>query len=91
MAPFADADVFEAGGENSYVREGYTKVAAETRQLMNNFKWARLFWGLIQHMARNTKLRERWFNVNNKKNSDTHLEIQHKSMVHFNSLNLGDV
>ena len=38
MAPVADADVFEAGGENSYVREGYTKVAAETRQLMNNFK-----------------------------------------------------
>ena len=29
--------------------------------------------------------------VNNKKNSDTHLEMQHKSMVHFNSLNLGDV
>ena len=49
MAPVADADVFEAGGENSYVREGYTKVAAETRQLMNNFKWARRFLGLIQH------------------------------------------
>ena len=29
--------------------------------------------------------------VNNNKNSDTHLEMQQKSMVHFNSLNLGDV
>ena len=29
--------------------------------------------------------------VDNNKNSDTHLEMQQKSMVHFNSLNLGDV
>ena len=29
--------------------------------------------------------------VDNNKNSDTHLEMQQKSMVHFNSMNLGDV
>ena len=28
---------------------------------------------------------------NNNKNSDTHKKMQQKSMVHFNSLNLGDV
>ena len=28
---------------------------------------------------------------NNKKNSATHIRMQHKSMIHFNSLNLGDV
>ena len=28
---------------------------------------------------------------NNQKNSESHKKMQHRSMVHFNSLNLGDV
>ena len=40
----AQVHTFEAGGENSFVREGYTNVADETRKLMNNFKWVRWFY-----------------------------------------------
>lgn len=34
----AQEHTFEAVGKNSFLREGYTKAAKETRELINNFK-----------------------------------------------------